>query len=385
MESTLNNTKINPFRSYLIRIYQWMKLDQFRYSFSKKYRLKRVKEEACYLGETNSDFSFDVFSNYLLSIGSGVQIPKDLKNQHPKGMILTDNSQAQDFNAPISVGKNLPLIIQPSIKSPTQHALSTGKQLGENLFFVVSTGRSGTKSISQYLNQFPNVNCQHEPNHFLIALSTQLAHQEISPEQATAVLDSIYSQSSVFPDSVYGESDQKLGNLIPLLHQILPLAKFVFLTRNAQDFVLSAMNKNWYSTKEKIDGDFLTQLWKENRIQGNQVGSVNNQEWSNMDALEKCAWYWSYWNRLIKSNLRKIPAENYIEIKLEQFENEKEKLFSFLKLNKTSVDFPVSNTTPNARFTKQQFWSNENKAKLLKWSENEMKELYPESIIFLNE
>ena len=116
------------------------------------------------------------------------------------------------------------------------------------MYLIVSTGRAGSTTIAKTLSLHPEISCRHEPNTLLLQLANDYIHGLKTKEETKAALCCIYAQCSIFPTPIYGESDQKLSLIINLLAEILPESKFIWLIRNAKDFVHSAaINRHWYA------------------------------------------------------------------------------------------------------------------------------------------
>jgi acetyltransferase-like isoleucine patch superfamily enzyme len=203
----------------------------------------------------------------------------------------------------------------------------TCAQKKDKLFFIVGTGRCGTSSIAKTLTQHPNIICWHEPNFQLVRLSPAFAHHRMTREAVQNALRFIYTKTSVFPTGFYGESDQKLSNLIEILNELFPNAQFLWLIRNAPDTVDSMYSRGWYSDRERrlikfgYDED-PSEPWRkfyaENRPNGAQIGVMSEVEWEGMPAFERNCWYWSYWNSLIEKQLLNIDKKRWMMIQLEE-------------------------------------------------------------------
>ena len=194
--------------------------------------------------------------------------------------------------------------------SQGHRALSTRRAGdGSNMVFVCSTGRSGSQSIAKVFNHHPEIEARHEPNFSLIRLSTEYAHGLKSAGKVKRELLGIYDHASTVPAGkpIYMESDQKLSNLVPLLHELFPKAKFLWLTRNGRDVVASTYARGWFSDSEyeiSTDGNYGKRgVYSEFRVDGSLADPcLNEAEWLEMSAFERCCWYWSFWNNEIRKN-----------------------------------------------------------------------------------
>lgn len=190
----------------------------------------------------------------------------------------------------------------------------------DEIFFILTTGRSGSTSIAKALNQHPDITCQHEPRQQLIRLSTEYAHGEKSREMVMAELHDIFIKSATFAPGFYGESDQKYFNLVPLLHELMPHAKFIWLVRDGRDVVASAFARGWFSNSEynRDEDNYLLKIWKKYRLNGAKCGIFSEQEWGRFSVFERCCWYWDYVNNTIESALSLIPQNQKLRISLNE-------------------------------------------------------------------
>ncbi len=212
----------------------------------------------------------------------------------------------------------------------------TGEELGEKLFFIVSTGRSGTTSFASILSQHPDIECKHEITDILIKISSDYAHNNITEEEALKVLADIYCKQRIFKKGKYfGESNQKLSNLIPLIHKLLPKAKFIGLIRDGKEVVDSTYSRGWYSNEHNANQtlrDPSIMNWHNYRIMGDKSGSVNVSDWNSMTRFEKNCWYWNYWNSIIIDGFKLLPEQNKLFIRLEDKESNFKKIKNFLTI-----------------------------------------------------
>jgi len=209
------------------------------------------------------------------------------------------------------------------------------------LFFIVTTGRSGSMTIARTLSQHPQIICRHEPRPQLIRLSTELAHREKPIHLVKKELYYIY-QFSVFPkDKIYGESDQKFFNLITLLSELLPNSKFIWLVRDGRDVVASTYGRGWFSPQES-EGSYLTtdlnRRWQYYRLNGAKCGALCKEEWEEMSVFEKNCWYWAYVNKEIEKQLISLPQDRWTVVRLEELSREISNLFRFLSLDPVPVN-----------------------------------------------
>jgi acetyltransferase-like isoleucine patch superfamily enzyme len=237
-------------------------------------------------------------------------------------------------------------------------------QKGKDLFFVLSNDRSGTMTIAQALSQHPEIKCMHEGRPQLIRLSTELAHQNKTAEQVKQELMDIYYTSVVSGD-IYGESNQKFWNLVPIMNTLFPLCKFIWLIRDGRDVVASTYSRGWYSLEQKEQGhptQGTIKPWYYYRLNGANCGCFNQKQWDSLSVFEKNCWYWSYVNKIIEQELDKLPTERWTKIHLEDFEKELVHVVEFLGAQPHPLKVMRTDTSDN----KLRRWD--------RWSELERKQ-----------
>lgn len=202
------------------------------------------------------------------------------------------------------------------------------------MFFVVSTGRCGSKSIANLLNQSSECVCVHEAKPRLIAEATRYLYGELSHEEAVALLHE--TRAPVRDGKVYGESNHKLSLLIPAIRDAFPEAKFVWLIRDARDTVASMYARRWYHGEDFRDNaaeDIME--WERWRINAYRLGAMSRPEWCALDSFARCCWHWGYKNRLIARTLQEHKCD-WMLIRLEELGYRAHELFQFLQIEAPS-------------------------------------------------
>lgn len=168
--------------------------------------------------------------------------------------------------------------------------------------FVVSTGRTGTKYMEHLFQQVdPAIYAVHEPQPDLFDLGIQKYREGKSSEacaayilkERTPMLRSLCAQRTM----TYIESNPFASLLLPELLAAYPKAKFIMVTRDAQTYIRSALNKSPLD-----DGAFY--FYDENdrrqRIRSLDVkGDPYASNWAQWSRRQKIAWYWNWCNHLL--------------------------------------------------------------------------------------
>jgi len=176
-----------------------------------------------------------------------------------------------------------------------------------------------------------------------------------------------------------GESDQKYWNLIPLLAELMPRSKFIWLIRDGRDAVASMCAWGWYHAdavpQAQAPSD-LNQRWLYYRENGWQCGSVSQKTWEQMPILEKTCWYWNHVNSKVEKQLHLLPSERWTVVKLEHLEQEIPRLFDFLRVRQAGFCVPVSNKALRP-VRKWEAWERAERQVFDRWCGRNMDRWYP--------
>ncbi len=195
--------------------------------------------------------------------------------------------------------------------------------LGNDPFFIVGTGRCGTKFLAEQMTG-ERLICRHEPNSNLISWITSYAHDEIDASLLKQRIQSLFTELSSLPPSceLYGEADQKYSFCIPILKELFPKAKFVWLKREPKAFIASVLPRGWYDDYEMGYSESRGRHHKPhdnsvhaaNRIRGDKTRQLSLSEWKSMSEFERSCWYYVYTNQKIKEELSRFPQEDTLRL-----------------------------------------------------------------------
>lgn len=201
------------------------------------------------------------------------------------------------------------------------------------MFFVVTTGRSGSTTIARTLGQIDGCHSVHEPEPALILESTQQHCGDVAAGTIHAML-----RETRFPTvngKVYCESNQTLSLIIPDLVSVFPEARFIWLIRNGLDVVASTYQKQWYTGHSENhsryeDCSAIEKAWIDGRVRADRIGEMSESEWEELNRFEKCCWYWGYVNRVIEKDLRRCAPDRFYTLRLEDMPQELPKLVKWM-------------------------------------------------------
>ena len=189
------------------------------------------------------------------------------------------------------------------------------------MFFVVSTGRSGTTSIARILASIHGCRSRHEPAPELIIESSEYRYGTMDAETIRRIL--FYSRAPrVGGGRVYCESNQCMSLVIPVLAELYPQARYLWLIRDGRDVVASFYQKQEYTghsdNHERYeDCPPVEKAWIDGRVRADRCGEMTEDEWESLDRFAKCCWYWGYVNRIIEQDLNAHAPDAHIKVRLE--------------------------------------------------------------------
>ncbi len=197
-----------------------------------------------------------------------------------------------------------------------------------SLFFVVSTGRSGSQTIAELLDRSPDAVCLHEPEPRLLFEITAYLYGELPHAELVDLLRE--TRPTVQTGGHYGESHHRLSWVIPVLHEAFPAAKFIWLLRDGRATVASLYARRTY-TGRRFSPDRLGQRWETTRVRGDRLGQMRAAAWRSLTRFEKCCWHWTQKNRWIERDLAACGCE-WMQVRLEDLAARSEAVFDFLGL-----------------------------------------------------
>lgn len=246
--------------------------------------------------------------------------------------------------------------------------------------FVLSTGRSGSEAIVKSLSRHPEISAHHEIRRQLVLWSTEYASGRLSVGDFQEKLSELYISTSTYTDGILRvESDLKFFNCVEILAEILPGAKFIWLTRSAFDVVASGVGRGWYDPNGTApDAPFW--YWDSFRLQGCDCSELSEAEWASMTPFARNCWYWGYVNRTIASSFDALPNERRMTVTLEDLSDRMVDLQNFLGVVPHSeLASVISNSAQYARYVHDD-WSEEECTQFREFCGPMMTRLYPSDV-----
>lgn len=188
-------------------------------------------------------------------------------------------------------------------------------------------------TIAKTLSLINNCMCLHEPSPELILESSAYRYGNISVDEIKGILRE--TRHHTIDGSIYCESNQTLSLLIPVLTDVFPYARYIWLIRNGLDIVASAYQKQWYTGHSENHDRYedcppIERAWINGRIEGDRCSDMSSDEWDALSRFGKCCWYWSYINGVIKNDLKTYALDKYYFLRLEELDEQMGKLINWM-------------------------------------------------------
>lgn len=216
-------------------------------------------------------------------------------------------------------------------------------------FFIVSSGRSGTKMIEKLLSSFPEVEMHHEYLcEYIQPLSVKYYLGLLSNSDIINELKKLHGASIHYSKkSLWGDSSNKLSWLISPLDTLFPNAKFIHLIRDGRKVVSSFYNKLRDECYDDISTRVL-QSWVDNPAEYLEpppekkywwnvakMNSTIRKKFVKYNQFQRICFHWNEVNNNIEKELNNIINTRKMIIRLEDLVTDEmvvQKMISFLEL-----------------------------------------------------
>lgn len=226
----------------------------------------------------------------------------------------------------------------------------------KKVFFVLSTGRTGTKWLSSTLNEYSSsASVKHEP-----LPEEQRAQVKASQSYTSArnyvndfrLKDIFFRLKSLEDLEVYGEVNSALRRHLLPLREAIPSAKFIHLVRNGKDVVRSVFSRDAYHEKHSLYREYLPP-----RV------PFTRSEWMQLSEFERTCWAWRGENEFLRDH---ISLRSRFEDILSSYELFQEQILEPLHLNVSQSDWRGStqkseNSTSRYKIPSWEDWSTDMK------------------------
>lgn len=193
-----------------------------------------------------------------------------------------------------------------------------------SVYFVLSTGRAGSRTISNVLDQCPGTVCRHHPEPELAAEATAYYCGDLPRSKVEQVLRE--TRQATVDGQVYGEVNLQLTLLFPILRDLFPDAKYLWLLRDGRDSVASMYYRHWYDDVYPRH----SVKWRRARLHGDRTGDFTPAQWAGMGRFERCCWVWKKYNLLAEEAITGLPEGRGQAVRLDLLGTELLRLCRFL-------------------------------------------------------
>ncbi|MTI83710.1 MAG: sulfotransferase [Firmicutes bacterium] len=213
-------------------------------------------------------------------------------------------------------------VLKEKNSSPNYSVLLDDLRGNYGPIFVLSTGRCGTRFLTNILQLGKDVDVYHMPQPELIY------HSKKAYEEGTKRFDTfkeiVYAsrieliQQSYFLNRKYIETNNRITFFAPHLFSLFPKARFIHLIRDPINFIKSGMSRGWYSGWHRHDS-------------GRIIPKHCDGFWPSMSQECKLAWLWKETNLFITNYLDQMPQSQFLIIRAEDAFSSTEKLLKIIK------------------------------------------------------
>jgi hypothetical protein len=226
------------------------------------------------------------------------------------------------------------------------------------VFFIVSSGRSGTAMLTKALGQAQGVTIEHEYMvHVVQPLAVRRYQRLVDSTTAQNILATTHGAAAIYAETpLWGDSSNKLSWLIPELAALFPEARFIHLVRDGRKVASSYFHKLGAECYDDRSTDVLAahladpshvpapppekKYWWPQPKAGERLA----EEFHGFGQFERIAWHWAEINRVIFEDLKALPAERKLFVRLEDLRDDPlavRELFTFLGLRFRGEYFSV--------------------------------------------
>lgn len=170
--------------------------------------------------------------------------------------------------------------------------------------FLITPGRSGTKSLVKWCAKHTEMLCYHAPKPWLATIG-YLYHQKLISSDAARyafyVSREKYLKQAFEYNKVLLDGDCKNLPLLMDISALMPNSSFIHLVRDPESFVKSGISRGYYK-------EVPSQIWGhlEERV---DTGTINFER-----QVEKIAWFWNEANKIAESVKAEVGSNRVVTI-----------------------------------------------------------------------
>lgn len=177
--------------------------------------------------------------------------------------------------------------------------------------FILSTGRTGTKTLARLLGLSSAIDAFHEPHPQLME-ERKSARWEVDRNPSKYRNIFIRSRGTSLlrasrRGTVYAETSARMTFFAPVIAELLPTAKFIYIHREPTAIVRSGMRRGWY-------GDHPADFARICPIDGEDAFA----DWDQWSPFEKICWYWDAYNRFALDFGNRVNASRMLTLRADE-------------------------------------------------------------------
>lgn len=163
--------------------------------------------------------------------------------------------------------------------------------------FVLSTGRCGTKLMTEVLSAYDYFSVHHEPYpEFSWHSKYAYEHYQSKHNELMMMFDAARYElirDAHLTNRQYVETNNRITFFAYQIADLFPAARFIHLYREPYAFIKSGLQRNWYSN---------TEIYDEGRIRAEDADL-----WKSYSTEQKIAWLWVATNEFIEKFKTSYP------------------------------------------------------------------------------
>lgn len=176
--------------------------------------------------------------------------------------------------------------------------------------YLLSSGRTGTTALAKVLNCHPRFQAYHELaplgamtyRDILLSYSDSPARfRQYFVKHRAGVIGAVHRSGRIFAET------NNFQFYAPIISDILPKSKFVFVHRHPAEYVRSGMRRGWY----------VNHPWDSFRLHPSSDDPAS-QLWPTWSQFEKICWFWDKMNRFFLEFRASQPAERILTIAFDE-------------------------------------------------------------------
>ncbi|TLF45505.1 sulfotransferase [Halomonas urmiana] len=192
-----------------------------------------------------------------------------------------------------------------------------GDMVSHDVVFLLTTGRSGTKTLIEYLKENSGYCAIHAPKPSLATLGSLLWKKKVSEDSAQWAYFSArekYLYELCRRGVPLIDGDCKNLPLLPALSDFFPNSKFVHVVRNPLDFVISGLDRGYFVDKDPL-------LWGHLFLRDDESLALSFEE-----QVMLIADFWEIANRIAEITEEKVGGHRFLTLKSENMFKDSEEI-----------------------------------------------------------